>query len=156
MSAKTQFLKKLQVRQPPSDRLLSKQQADIAEFRQKMALLHERIDVWLTDTGLSTETLSVPVTDLLVESGVFEIPAIALHYEGRVMKFLPIFLYGQGVTGCVEIILHTGAKMTPQGRLWMRAGNARDWTFGPQNESTRPAGVFDEDAFFSLIAGLLP
>ena len=156
MSAKTQFLKKLQVRQSTPDTLLSKQQADIAYFRQKMALLHERIDAWLTDTGLSTETLSIPVTDLLVEGGAFEIPGIALRYEGRVMKFLPIFLYGHGVTGCVEVMLHAGAKMAPQGRLWMRAGNARDWTFSPQSELSRSAAAFDEDGFFSLLAGILP
>ena len=156
MSAKTQFLKKLQVRQSAHDPLLSKQQADIAEFRQKMVLLQEQIEVWLTDTGLDTEQINIQATDLLVEGGTFEIPGIALRYERRTMKFLPIFLYGHGVTGCVEITLHADAKMVPQGRLWMRAGNARGWTFSPQSEPSRSAAAFDEDAFFSLIAGLLP
>ena len=74
MSVKLQFLKKLQARQPAPVPAISKSEADIAEFRQRMAQLQEQMDAWLTDTGLNVEPLTVSVPDLLVEGGAFEIP----------------------------------------------------------------------------------
>lgn len=103
MSVKSQFLKKLQARQPAPVPAISKSQADIAEFRQRMAQLQEQMDAWLTDTGLNVEPLTVSVPDLLVEGGAFEISGIVLRYDSRAVNFMPIFLYGQGVAGCVEV-----------------------------------------------------
>lgn len=103
MTVKSQFLKKLRARQPAPVSFTSKNQADIAEFRLRMTQLQEQIGVWLVDTGLKVETLSISVTDLLVEGGVFDISAIVLRHDDRIVKFMPLFLYGQGVTGCVEV-----------------------------------------------------
>ncbi|MGE2624639.1 hypothetical protein ACQH8C_26230, partial [Escherichia coli] len=80
---------------------VSKTQADIAEFRLRMALLQEQMDAWLEGTGLNVETVSTSVTDLLVEGRVFDITALVLRIDDRSVKFVPAFLYGQGVTGCV-------------------------------------------------------
>ncbi|WP_423191377.1 hypothetical protein [Citrobacter koseri] len=41
------------------------------------------------------EKLIVSVTDLLVEGGAFDISGIVLCYDDRVVKFMPVFLYGQ-------------------------------------------------------------
>jgi hypothetical protein len=130
MSVKSQFLKKLQARQPAPVPAISKSQADIAEFRQRMAQLQEQMDAWLTDTGLNVEPLTVSVPDLLVEGGAFEISGIVLRYDSRAVKFMPIFLYGQGVAGCVEVTFFPG-KVISQGRLFMRVGSANDWIFTP-------------------------
>jgi beta-phosphoglucomutase-like phosphatase (HAD superfamily) len=51
MSAKSQFLKKLQSRQSAPVLSVSKTQADIAEFRLRMAQLQEQMDAWLVGTG---------------------------------------------------------------------------------------------------------
>lgn len=67
MSVKSQFLEKLQAQQPAPVSSVSKTQADIAEFRLRMAQLQEQMDAWLVGTGLNVETLNTPVTDLLVE-----------------------------------------------------------------------------------------
>ena len=107
MSVKSQFLKKLQARQPVPVSFTSKTQADIAAFRQRMAQLQEQMDAWLTGTGLNMELFTASVTDLLVEGGAFDIPGIVLHYDDRSVTFTPVFLYGQGVTGCVEAAFHT-------------------------------------------------
>ena len=74
MSVKSQFLKKLQARQPVPVAFTSKTQADIAAFRQRMAQLQEQMDAWLTGTGLNVESFTASVTDLLVEGGAFDIP----------------------------------------------------------------------------------
>lgn len=67
MSVKSQFLEKLQARQSATVSSVSKTQADITEFRLRMAQLQEQMDAWLEGTGLNVETLNTPVTDLLIE-----------------------------------------------------------------------------------------
>jgi len=67
MSVKSQFLEKLQTRQSATASSVSNTQADIAEFRLRMAQLKEQMDAWLVGIGLNVETLNTPVTDLLVE-----------------------------------------------------------------------------------------
>lgn len=69
---------------------------------------------------------------------------------------MPLFLYGQGVTGCIEAISYSEGQVTSLRRLFMRSGSVSDWIF------TSPAGLsrlgprFDESSFFSLILALLP
>lgn len=95
MSVKSQFLEKLQTRQSAPASSVSKTQADIAEFRLRMAQLQEQMDEWLVGTGLNVETLNTPVTDLLVEGGRFDIATLVLRIDDRSVKFVPAFLYGQ-------------------------------------------------------------
>ena len=156
MSVKSQFLKKLQARQPVPVSFASKTQADIAEFRQRITQLQELMDAWLVDTGLTVEAFMASVTDLLVEGGAFDIAGIVLRVEDRAIKFMPLFLYGQGVTGCVEVTFHDGERMTPLGRLFMRSGIENDWTFAPSGALARPGQSFDESTFYGLGLVLLP
>lgn len=156
MSVKSQFLDKLQARQPAPASSVSKTQADIAEFRLRMAQLQEQMDAWLVGTGLNVETHNTPVTDLLVERGAFDITALVLRIDDRSVKFVPAFLYGQGVTGCVEATFHNGGLVTPLGRLFMRSGTVSNWTFSPPGTLSCPGQRFDESTFFNLILALLP
>lgn len=156
MSVKSQFLKKLQTRQPATTWFPGKTQADIAEFRLRITQLQEQMDAWLVDTGLNVETFTVSVTDLLVEGGAFEIDGIVLRYENRSVKFVPIFLYGQRVTGCVEATIHNGGQVISQGRMFMRSGGVSGWTFIPPGDLSRPGQDLDENTFFGLILSLLP
>lgn len=156
MSVKSLFLKKLQARQPAPVSSPDKHQAGIAEFRLRMAQLQEQMDAWLAGTGLKAETFTVSVTDLLVEGGMFEMTGIALCYEERTVKFTPLFLYGQGVTGCVGATFHAGEHVTSLGRLCMRSGTVSDWTFNPPGALSRPEQGFDESTFFGLLLALLP
>ncbi|ESN14139.1 hypothetical protein L370_04426 [Enterobacter sp. MGH 24] len=156
MSVKSQFLKKLQDRQPVPASPGSKSQADIAEFRLRVEQLQTQMDEWLTDTGLNVEPLTVSVLDLLVEGGAFEISGLVLHYDSRAVKFMPIFLYGQGVAGCVEVTFCSGDKVISQGRLFMRVGSVNGWFFTPPDTSSRSGQLFDEAIFYGLILALLP
>ncbi|MEG4685373.1 hypothetical protein UXP70_10595 [Enterobacter cloacae] len=156
MSVKSQFLKKLQDRQPVPASPGSKSQADIAEFRLRVEQLQTQMDEWLTGTGLNVEPLTVSVLDLLVEGGAFEISGIVLHYDSRSVKFMPIFLYGQGVAGCVEVTFCSGDKVISQGRLFMRVGNVNGWFFTPPDTSSLSGQLFDEGIFYGLILALLP
>ncbi len=156
MSVKSQFLKKLQARQPSPVSFASKTQADIAEFRLRITQLQELMDTWLVDTGLTVEAFTVSVTDLLVEGGTFDIAGIVLRVDDRAVKFVSVFLYGQGVTGCVEPTFHDGRHVTSLGRLFMRSGTANNWTFTPPGTLSRPGQCFDESTFFSVILALLP
>lgn len=155
MSVKSQFLDKLQARQPAPASSVSKTQADIAEFRLRMAQLQEQMDAWLVGTGLNVETHNTPVTDLLVEGGAFDITALVLRIDDRSVKFVPAFLYGQGVTGCVEATFHNGGLVTPLGRLFMRSGTVNNWSFTPAGALSLSALGFDESTFFGLIIALL-
>ncbi len=156
MSAKERFLKKLQDSQPRSGSFDNKGQADIAEFRQRMSELHENMEEWLTDTGIRLESTSVSLVECLIGGKSFSVPGIQLQYEDRKVKFTPVFLYGQGVTGCVEASLCTQGGVTVLCRLFMQAGENRHWTWRPANAFTGPGGTFDEDAFFELVGRLLP
>ncbi len=156
MSVKSQFLDKLQARQSAPASSVSKSQADIAEFCLRVTQLQEQMDAWLESTGLSVEAYSTSVTDLLVEGRVFDIDALVLRIDDRSVKFVPVFLYGQGVTGCVEATFHNGGLVTPLGRLFMRSGTVNHWTFTPTGVLCCLGQNFDESMFFSLILALLP
>lgn len=156
MSVKSQFLDKLQARQSAPASSVSKSQADIAEFCLRMTQLKEQMDVWLEGTGLNVEAYSTSVTDLLVENGTFEITALVLRIDDRSVKYVPAFLYGQGVTGCVEVTFHNGGLVTPLGRLFMRSGTVNNWTFVPPGALSPSGQGFDESTFFGLILALLP
>lgn len=155
MSVKSQFLERLQARQPAPASSLNKTQVDIAEFRLRMTQLQEQMDAWLVGTGLNVETLSTSVMDLLVDGGAFEIAALVLRIDDRLVTFVPAFLYGQGVSGCVEVTFHNGGLVTPLGRLFMRSGTVNNWTFTPPNALSRTGQGFDENTFFGLVIALL-
>ncbi len=156
MSAKAQFLKKLQTRQPSPSAFKSQSEADIATFRHEMEQLFEQMSDWMAETGLQAETVAASVADLLVEGGTFTLSAILLRHEERTIKFTPLFLYGHGVTGCVEITLHANGKASPLGRLFMRSGKTTSWSVMLNSDPSRSARIFDEEVFFSVIENLLP
>ncbi|MCS2158005.1 hypothetical protein MUU48_13935 [Scandinavium sp. H11S7] len=156
MSAKAQFLKKLQDQQPRPREFDSKCEADIAELRQRMGELQENMAAWLTDTGIRIEPQDVALSDLLVGRKTFNVPALGLYYDDREIKFTPVFLYGQGVTGCVEVSLCVQGRATPQYRLFMRSSESAGWTCSPLCIPGARRSAFSEDAFFEMIAGLLP
>lgn len=156
MSAKERFLKKLQDAQPLCGALENKGQADIAEFRLRMSQLQETMEAWLDGTGIRAESFPVSLLEFLIDSRAFSVPGIQLHYENRRVSFTPAFLYGQGVTGCVDVSLCTEGSVNPLCRLFMRTGENRDWTWRPAGNSTSPGGAFSEDAFFGMVESLLP
>ncbi|EAT8924029.1 hypothetical protein SR02_003222 [Salmonella enterica subsp. arizonae] len=156
MSVKSQFLEKLQARRSAPASSVSKTKADITEFRLRITQLQEQMDAWLVDTGLNVEAFAVSVTDLLVEGGAFDLSGIVLRVDDRAVKFMPVFLYGQGVTGCMEVTFHDGENLTPLGRLFMQSGIVNNWTFAPSGALSCPGQCFDESTFFSLILSLLP
>jgi hypothetical protein len=155
MSAKAQFLKKLQEHQPRSGAFDSRYEADIAEFCQRMEQLQEQIAEWLTETGIHIENMVVPVVELLASGTPFNVLGIVLVWENRKIKFTPLFLYGQGVTGCVEVSLCVDRDTTAQSRLFMRSGESKEWTWQKIGTTSCQRKVFCEDAFFGMIDGLL-
>lgn len=156
MSVKSQFLEKMQTRQPVPASSVSKSQADIAKCCLRITQLQEQMDLWLEGTGLNVETVGTSVTDLLVEEGAFDIDALVLRIDDRSVKFVPAFLYDQGVTGCVEATFHNGGFVTPLGRLFMQSGTVNNWTFVPSGALSPSGQGFDESTFFGLILALLP
>ena len=156
MSAKARFMKKLQEQQPRSRTFDSKSQADIAEFCTRMSQLQEAMTGWLIDTGISTEEMPVSVLDAFAGSRSFTAPGIALRYENRMVKFTPVFLYGQGATGGVEVTLCGEGHITPLYRLFMRSCNEVNWSYSAYGSSTATITLFSEDAFFDMIGRLLP
>lgn len=156
MSAKARFLKKLQDQHPRSGDFDSKSQADIAEFRQQMSELKTRMESWLTDTGVSVDEVPVSLVEFLIGGKAFSVPGIHLRYENRMVKFTPIFLYGQGVIGGVEVTLCAQSQITSLYRLFMRSSDDVTWTYSASGNVAAPRVAFSEDAFFDMIGALLP
>lgn len=119
------------------------------------ALLLSKQTLLTEGDDISLECTSVPLTDLLVDSRAFEIPGIQLHYEKRTIKFTPLFLYGQDVTGCVEVSLCADGRLIPLSRLFMRSGKSTDWTYTLSGGSSWSRCDFGEEAFFMMLDGLL-
>lgn len=155
MSAKARFLKKLQDKQPGRGAFENRGQADIAEFQQQMNQLQESMETWLTGTGIETASTTVSLVEFLLGGTVFSISGIQLRYENRMVKFTPVFLYGQGVTGCVEATLCAEGSTTHLCRLFMRCAEHNHWTWRPAGWSTRPGEPFNEEVFFNMVEGLL-
>ena len=156
MSAKARFLKKLQEQHPRSRAFDSKSEADIAEFCERMGQLQETMERWLTDTGISAEAVSVLLVEFLIGGRAFNVPGIHLRYENRMMKFTPVFWYGQGVVGCVEVTLCAQGQITSMYRLFMRSSDDVSWTCSVSGNMAAPRVTFNEDAFFDMIGALLP
>lgn len=156
MSAKARFLKKLQDQQPRSGLFDTKCQADIAEFCQQMGQLNENIESWLTDTGIGVEETIVSVLDSFASGSSFNVPGIVLNYEHRRVKFTPVFLYGQGVTGGVEVTFCADGQITSLYRLFMRSSDNSCWSYSAYGSTASSRLAFSEDVFFDMIGSLLP
>ncbi len=156
MSAKARFLKRLQEQHPRSGNFDSKSQADLAEFCERMSQLQDTMESWLTDTGICVEAVSVSLVEFLIGGKAFSVPGINLRYDNRMVKFTPIFLYGQGVVGCVEVTLCTQGKIASLYRLFMRSSDDATWTYSLSGSAAAPRVTFNEDTFFDMIGALLP
>lgn len=156
MSAKARFLKKLQDQHPRSGEFDSKSQADIAEFRLQMSELKTQMESWLDGTGVSVDEVPVSLVEFLIGGKAFTVPGIHLGYENRQVKFTPMFLYGQGVVGGVEVTLCAGGQIASLFRLFMRSSDDVNWTYSASGSAAAPRIAFSEDAFFDMIGALLP
>ena len=155
MSAKEQFLKKLHSKQPPEGCFRNQAQADIAEFRQSMVQLQDDISKWLEGTGIEIRSFTVSLNELLISEGAFALTGVALCYGDRIIKFAPAFLYGQSVTGCVDVTLYHGVNPQLIYRLFMRSSDGPFWTYSRLEGQAGHRRPFDEEAFFSMIGSLL-
>lgn len=155
MSAKEQFLKKLHSRNAPQGSFNNKAQADIAAFRQAMMQLQDNVGEWLEGTGIESRTFTVSLVELLTSEGAFSIHGMTLHYENKVIKFTPAFLYGQGVTGCVDVHLVVGGQNFDICRLFMRSAESAGWTYTRLSNFSGQRSTFDEEAFFTVISPLV-
>lgn len=154
MSAKALFLKKLQAQQASTRAFDSKSEADIAAFRQRMIALQDTIEGWLIGTGIRAENTDTLLSDLLAGSRSFCVPGILLRHEDKTLRFTPLFLYGQGTTGCVEATLCQKRGATPVCRLFMRSDAGDIWTYS-RAATPNSRFAFSEDAFFDILGCLL-
>ncbi|BDH45601.1 hypothetical protein TUM12370_16450 [Salmonella enterica subsp. enterica serovar Choleraesuis] len=156
MSAKERFLKKLQDVQPHTETYSNKGQADLAAFRQRVEQLRESATNWLTGTEIGLTEGSCTMTEMLISNAAFTISCFSLHFQNREVKFTPLFLYGQGVTGCVEVTLNTGEHTSRLARLFMRSAESLEWSYILVKRSGGLRKVFNEESFFAVIEPLLP
>ncbi|HED6238475.1 TPA: hypothetical protein R5X36_000557 [Enterobacter sichuanensis] len=156
MSAKARFFRKLQDQHPRCEAFDTKAKADIAAFRLRISQLQASMDTWLAGTEIRTEATATVLVEFLIGGSAFSVPGITLHYGKRSIRFTPIFLYGPGVTGCIETCLHAPDAIRSLYRLFMRSGRQNDWTWCPAGVQGGDPARFDEEAFFTMIAPLLP
>jgi hypothetical protein len=156
MSAKARFLKKLQDQHPRNGAFDTKAEADIAAFRLRISQLQASMETWLAGTEIRTEGTDTTLVEFLIGGSAFSVPGITLRYEKRSIRFTPIFLYGLGVTGCIEACLYAPGAIRPLYRLFMRSGGQNDWTWCPAGVQSGNPARFDEEAFFTMIVPLLP
>lgn len=154
MSAKARFLNKLQDQKVRNSD--NRADADIAAFRQRVSQLQDTMENWLGGTEIRINTFSTSLVEFLIGSGAFSIPGIELCYQQQSIRFTPVFLYGQGVTGCVEVGLFKAGVTHPLYRLFMRNGHQDTWSWLPAGMLSRQSSLFDEETFFTMIEPLLP
>ncbi|WP_330985508.1 MULTISPECIES: hypothetical protein [Enterobacterales] len=155
MTAKAQFLKKLQEQKSRKGASTGSNQADITEFRQRIGELQENMEAWLAGTGIGIESTAVSLIEYLIGGKAFNVPGILLRYENKTVEFTPVFLYGQGVTGCMEVIFCADRNSTSAYRLFMRSSENTRWTWGPTGPGWMPRCEFNEDVFFDMVSRLL-
>ncbi|SUI81574.1 Uncharacterised protein [Serratia quinivorans] len=155
MSAKARFLQKLQDKHSCTGPYASKDQADLVAFCQCLGPLQENIETWLAETGITRINNHCALTEMLISNSAFTVPCFELHYENR-GEFTPVFLYGQGVTGCVDVTLVASQQTSALCRLFMRSAESQNWTYTPARKPGGQRVAFDEEAFFTVIAPLLP
>ncbi|WP_260467647.1 hypothetical protein [Pantoea dispersa] len=114
------------------------------------------METWLAGTDIRITTFNIPLIEFLIGGGTFSVQGIELRYQQRGIRFTPIYLYGQGVTGCMEVSLFTVGASNPLYRLFMRNGHQDAWSWLPAGVLSRQSSLFDEDAFFTMIEPLLP
>lgn len=154
MSAKALFLKKLQEQQTSCRTFDSKSEADIAAFRLRMTALQDTMESWLTGTGIRAESCDILLSEMLLGGRSFRVPGIHLRFEDKTLRFTPLFLYGQGTTGCVEATLCHQRRVTPVCRLFMRSDAGDLWTYS-RAATPNSRFAFSEDAFFDILSCLL-
>ena len=155
MTAKAQFLKKLQEQKSSKGASAGINQADITEFRQRIGELQENMEAWLAGTGIGIDSTAVSLIEYLIGGKAFNVPGILLRYENKTAEFTPVFLYGQGVTGCMEVSFGEDGKSTPAYRLYMRSSESTRWTWSPTGPGWPPRCEFNEDVFFDMMNRLL-
>ncbi|MCS2169627.1 hypothetical protein MUU46_04730 [Scandinavium sp. TWS1a] len=153
MSVKEQFLSKLRAPKNTDGPFNNKGQADVAQFQSRMIQLRETMAGWLEGTGIDIESIDVSLIELLIGEGTFGVPGIVLRLGDHKVTFTPVFLYGQGVTGCVNVSLCAAGRMSQLCRLFMRSSEHDSWSWSPGYGGNRKA--LDEEAFFLIIGGLL-
>lgn len=157
MSAKARFMKKLQEQQPCHNGFANKGEADIAEFCQRMDQLQAQMTEWLDQTNIRIESSPALLSECLIGGKTFNVPAISLFYEERKIKFTPVFLYAQGVTGGVDVTFCPEGRAIPLRRLFMRSTeDSKNWTCNPADRPAASRSPFNEDTFFETIDCLLP
>ena len=155
-SVKTQFLRKLAAHRAKSRPFDSQVQADIAAFGQSITQLQTQMQAWLEGSGIESELTAEALTDLLAGQQAFPLPGIRLRYAERAIALSPLFLYGHGVMGCLDISLRADGRRTPLGRLFMRAGARSGWVWVRSGQHPASEEGLTEEAFFSLLSTLLP
>ena len=155
-SAKMQFMTKLRTHESAPRAFESRIQADVAAFTQRMAQLQSSMSAWLEGTGIDIEATDGQFTDLLAGPERLRVPGILLRYRERAIAFAPLFLYGHGVTGCVEVGLRAEGKNIPLRRLFMRSGTQNGWVCTRNSSVSASPIPFDEEAFFAMLSPLLP
>lgn len=156
MSAKSQFFQKLEATRQPPPPPKNKGQADIAAFRLQMEQMYENIQQWLDGSDLSITSRDIPIVELLLGNSSFLVTEITVILDNRSLNFTPLYLYGQGVTGCTEVSLTLQGQQSVLYRLFMRSGNAIGWTFSQMNTLDSKERAFDEESFFGMLNHLLP
>ncbi|MEZ2604648.1 hypothetical protein [Kluyvera intermedia] len=64
------------------------------------------MDEWLNGTKVRTEATTTSLIEFLIGGSACSIPGMPLHYAQQSILFSTIFLYGQGVAGCIEACLY--------------------------------------------------
>ncbi|HAV1831685.1 TPA: hypothetical protein JG914_004527 [Enterobacter hormaechei subsp. steigerwaltii] len=154
MSAKARFLNKLQDHKARN--FDNRADADIAAFRQRVSQLQDTMESWLGGTQIRINTFSTSVVEFLIGGGAFSISGIELCYQQQSIRFKPVFLYGLGVTGCVEASLCRAGLNNPLYCLFMRNEYQDTWSWLPAGTISRQSSLFDEETFFMMIEPLLP
>ncbi|EOL9021304.1 hypothetical protein ACM914_002443 [Cronobacter dublinensis] len=150
MSAKDDFLKKMEANQSAAQADDNAIKSKVVEFQRETDLLFETIKSWLRDTGIQGEITQKTLT---VESSpvTYKISVLKLTNGSKTLQFMPEGLfYMFGVTGSIQVALSTPGSHKTIFELHMKntRANCDGWVIAKSSSDLTP---FNEDNFFNAI-----
>jgi len=150
MSAKDEFLRKMEANQTSAQDENNTIKSKVAEFQRETELLFETIKGWVRDTGMQA---AITQKTLTVESSpeTYQISVLKLTNGSKTLQFMPEGLfYMFGITGSIKVSLSTPGTHKALFELHMKNTRAGydGWIIAKSSTDLTP---FNEDNFFNSI-----
>lgn len=165
MSAKDEFLRKVQENNEAKQSNEERVRADVNSFRTRVFSLSKDIEQWLHGSGIQVSQSEVSLNDETVSyalgnnaDGRYKITQIRLQNGDKNAVLKAEGLYYMGATGCLSLTVTNPYRAPSQAKftLFMHVANQQEegWTITRDGQKSLEGKLLTEDEFFSAIESL--